>query len=150
MPRKPKKKKQGPPKFRSKLEQRVAAWLTANGIKFEYETVRLDYRSPVRGGICEDCAGTKGVRQRRKYLLDFWLPDYAFGIEVKGYLDSPSRTKYRDIKKCNPSFDLRFVFGSNNKLTPRRDARYSDWSAANGFDFAVGLPSGEWFSKGQD
>lgn len=114
-----------------------------HGIKWEYEARRYSYTSRIKGGVCEKC-GEPAV-QNRVYTLDFWIPEHEFGIEVKGQLPSNERKKYRDIKKCNPDLDLRFLFLANNRLEKAHDKRYSDWAEQHGFVYSVRNPNPDWF-----
>jgi hypothetical protein len=129
--------------FRSFAEQNLADWFDRNGVKYEYETRRYSYVSRIKGGVCEKC-GEPAV-QNRVYTLDFWLPDYDFGVEVKGRLPSNERKKYRDIKKCNENLDLRFLFLANNKLEKDNEKRYSDWAEQHGFPYCIRSIEARWF-----
>lgn len=53
-------------KFRSRLEARWAVFFDAAGIKYEYETEGVE------------------LRDRNKYLPDFYLPEFDTHVEVKG------------------------------------------------------------------
>lgn len=66
-------------KVQGEWEKTVAEWLNRNKIKWD------------RKRICYD-----GVHH---YTPDFWIPDYNFYIEVKGWLSN------RDIKKMNKVVD---------------------------------------------
>lgn len=130
-------------KFRSFAEQNLATWLEQHEINYEYETHRYSYTSRIKGGVCEKCGGT--AVQNRVYTLDFWIPDFKFGIEVKGQLPSNERKKYRDVKKCNPDLDLRFMFLANNKLEKDNAKRYSDWAEQHGFLYSLRTINPAWF-----
>lgn len=58
-------------RFRSRLEARWAVFFDQMGIRWEYEP---------------DCYRIAG----KGYLPDFWLPDLAVWVEVKGVLDEPT------------------------------------------------------------
>lgn len=132
-----------PNKYRSRAEEYCAAQLKKMGVKFEFEKIKKPYTSTITNGICLKCQGP--AVQKRIYLLDFWIPDLSFGIEVKGRLDSPTRKKMRDVKKDSPEFDVRFLFMADNKLNKNRPERYSDWANKNGFKWAVKILPPEWF-----
>jgi len=44
---------------------------------------------------------TRG-RRKRKYIPDFYLPDYDLYIEVKGYWTDAARHKMKDVQERNP------------------------------------------------
>jgi hypothetical protein len=44
---------------------------------------------------------TRG-RRKRKYIPDFYLPEYDLYIEVKGYWTDAARHKMKDVQKRNP------------------------------------------------
>ena len=132
-----------PRKFRSQAEANVAQWLRQHGVKYGFETEKFKYTSPVKGGRCVDCGGK--ARKNRTYLLDFWIPDLVFGIEVKGRLGSSDRSKYRDIKECNPELDLRFLFLADNLIRRGRPERYSDWASQFGFPYSIKILDERWF-----
>ena len=44
---------------------------------------------------------TRGNR-KRKYIPDFYLPDYDLYIEVKGYWTDAARHKMKDVQQRNP------------------------------------------------
>ena len=78
------------PKFRSKLEERVATLLEQLGISYEYETEKLSYTI------------------EHNYTPDFVLPNYVY-LETKGYWDAADRRKVLAVKRDNPEVDLRMV-----------------------------------------
>ena len=86
-------KKKKEPKFRSKLEERVATLLEQLGISYEYETEKLSYTI------------------EHNYTPDFVLPNYVY-LETKGYWDAADRRKVLAVKRDNPEVDLRMVFQS--------------------------------------
>lgn len=64
-------------RFRSRLEARWAVFFDAVGIRFEYEPEGFE------------------LSNGRKYLPDFWLPDFGIYVEIKPLLsfDDPMRTE---------------------------------------------------------
>ena len=129
--------------MRSGAEINVATWLEHNGIEYEYETHKVPYISVIKGGECEKCGGR--AVQNRVYTPDFWFPDHGFYIEVKGRLTSSDRKKMRDVKRSNPTLDIRFLFVSNNKITPAKPERYSDWADKYGFPYCLRSVERSWF-----
>jgi hypothetical protein len=133
--------------YRSGLEEKVAAYLEAKGIKFQYESLVLTYAKGVRKGLCEQC-GSRKVVKIATYTPDFVL-DNGIIIEVKGRLTSTDRTKLLAVMRSNPERKLRLYFGSDNKLQKTSDKRYSDWAKQHKFDFAIGTIPRRWLSRQQ-
>ena len=131
--------------YRSGAEVVFAQWLDQQGIEYEYEQHRISYTSSIKGGRCPKC-GTAAV-QSRVYTPDFFLPKFDFFIEVKGRLDSATRKKMRDVKRDNPDKDVRFLLMADNKITPRKPERYSDWCKKYDFQFCIKFPPKDWFKK---
>ena len=139
------------PALRSKLEERTKEQLDKHGITYDYEGYTIPFRTPVRGGICEDCAG-RSVHQQRRYLPDFTIRPSGIVVEVKGYLPSPQRSKILGIRKWNPDLDFRMVFGSDNKISKGSSTRYSDWCEQNGIPYCIRIIPDNWledFRKGR-
>lgn len=130
--------------YRSGFEHRIANDLAARGIAFTYETLTLDYLTRVRSGQCSKC-DCRTVHQRRKYTPDFIIstPNHQIIVEAKGVLDSPTRSKMRDISAANPKADIRFLF--DGKPTWARSKKMAEWADKYGFPYAFGheLPE-EW------
>lgn len=135
-----------PYKFRSNAEARIAKWLEDNGIKYDYENIKIPYTSTVKNGLCEKC-GNKKALQRRTYLPDFTFPDYGWILEVKGRLTSSDRSKMIDIKKANPEISIRLLLLQDNKLRKNSEKRYSTWCLDNGFLYCVKNLPISWFKK---
>jgi len=102
-------KKKKEPKFRSKLEERVATLLEQLGISYEYETEKLSYTI------------------EHNYTPDFVLPNYVY-LETKGYWDAADRRKVLAVKRDNPDVDLRMVFQSPyNTISKKSKTTYAKW-----------------------
>ena len=102
-------KKKKEPKFRSKLEERVATLLEQLGISYEYETEKLSYTI------------------EHTYTPDFVLPNYIY-LETKGYWDAADRRKVLAVKRDNPDVDLRMVFQSPyNTISKKSKTTYAKW-----------------------
>ena len=129
--------------YRSGAEEKLAQWLTDQGIQFTYEGLKLEYYKTVRGGVCLNCEEKSTVRQKRSYTPDFVLENGTI-IEYKGRLTSSDRTKLLAVKKSNPDVSIRLLFGSDNKLVKNGTKRYSDWACDNDFDFAIGSVPKRW------
>lgn len=128
--------------YRSGAEEKLAEYLTKLGVKFEYETLKLEYLKPIRNGLCDTCGKSK-VKQKHIYTPDFILSNGVI-IEYKGRFTATDRSKLLAVKRSNPDRKVYLVFGSDNKLQKNNEKRYSDWCTANGFDYAVGAPPARW------
>ena len=96
-------------KFRSKLEENIAALLDGLGVFYGYESEKLDYTI------------------EHTYTPDFVLPNYTY-IEAKGYWSAADRRKILNVKKANPEVDLRMVFQSPyNKINKKSKTTYAMW-----------------------
>ena len=97
------------PKFRSKLEEKVATLLKELGVSFEYESTQVPY-----------------VIQHH-YTPDFLLPNHVY-LETKGYWDAADRRKVLAVKRDNPDIDLRMVFQSPyNTISMKSKTTYAKW-----------------------
>ena len=97
------------PKFRSKLEERVATLLKELGISYEYESTQVPYTI------------------QHNYTPDFMLPNHVY-LETKGYWDAADRRKVLAVKRDNPDIDLRMVFQSPyNTISKKSKTTYAKW-----------------------
>ena len=97
------------PKFRSKLEEKVASLLKELGVSYEYESTQVPY-----------------VIQHN-YTPDFLLPNHVY-LETKGYWDAADRRKVLAVKRNNPDIDLRMVFQSPyNTISKKSKTTYAKW-----------------------
>ena len=97
------------PKFRSKLEEKVATLLTELGVSYEYESTQVPY-----------------VIQHN-YTPDFLLPNHVY-LETKGYWDAADRRKVLAVKRDNPLIDLRMEFKSPYKtISKKSKTTYAQW-----------------------
>lgn len=130
--------------YRSTAEEHLAEALTASGVGFAYESLKLEYEKPVRKGLCKSCgAKGKNVISVHTYTPDFVLENGII-IEYKGRLTSTDRTKLLAVVRSNPDRKIRLLFGSDNKLAKNNNKRYSEWCAEHGFDYAIGIPPRRW------
>lgn len=117
-------------KYRSRAEGNFGKTLDQQGIPFEYETGRIKYTVT------------------RTYVPDFYLVDYGFYVEYKGYFTSSDRRKHVLIKEQNPSYDIRFIFqNANNKLNKKSKTTYGEWADKHGFLWAEGRMPKKWLVK---
>jgi len=122
------------PKYRSKLEEKMAAFLNKRKIKFKYEDGKIPYYVNVRGGKCGACGSVKGILKKRYYVPDFKVG--AIVLETKGRLTSAERTKFIAITEVYPSLVL--VFQRDNAIRKGRTTTYSEWANENGILNHVG------------
>lgn len=80
--------------FRSQWEANVARYLNWLGLRWEYENRTFEF--PIRHGIT-------------RYTPDFWLPDLDEFWEVKGYMDSASKTKLKRMARYYPNVTVRVI-----------------------------------------
>ncbi len=107
------------PKFRSKLEERVATLLEQLGVSYEYETEKLSYTI------------------EHNYTPDFVLPNYVY-LETKGYWDAADRRKVLAVKRDNPDVDLRMVFQSPyNTISKKSKTTYAKWCDKHGIPWTA-------------
>lgn len=132
------------PLHASKLEDTIIKDLEERGVKFEYEPETFDYVRVVRGATCSKCGGTDAHVRRR------YTPDLKIGtlyVEIKGKLDSSTRSRMEDFHKARPEIDLRFLFQRDNWITPKHKSKYSDWCDKVGVKYHVGTSVPEdWVS----
>ena len=116
--------------YRSKAEKEFANVLADAKINFSYEPNRIPYVVS------------------KTYLPDFYLVDYGFYIEFKGYFRPSDRTKHMLIKEQNPLIDIRFVFmNANMKLNKTSKTSYGFWCDQHGFKWAENKIPDEWLTK---
>ena len=95
--------------FRSGLEERVADLLVDLGVKYEYETQKVEYTIS------------------HIYYPDFILPN-GIALECKGYWDSADRRKIKTVKQHQPELDLRMVFQAPyNTISKKSKTTYAKY-----------------------
>lgn len=118
--------------FRSSLEDRIIAELTALNVQFTYETMKLKYVVPAK---------------HHTYTPDIILGNGII-VEIKGYLDLESRKKMQLVIEQHPELDIRFVFQKANKpITKCSKTTYSDWCDKLKIKWAEGLIPQEWIDE---
>jgi hypothetical protein len=107
--------------FRSGLEEKVAEFLTSNGVKFTFETLKVPYVKPE----------TKHI-----YTPDFIL-DNGIIIETKGRWLLDDRKKHILIRKQRPDLDIRILFqNANAKISKGSKTSYADFCEKHGIPYA--------------
>jgi hypothetical protein len=126
--------------MRSKYEGRVAKALDSAGIRWEYESYRLQYWLRVPGSRCTACGGNETERSGW-YTPDFWLPDLGVFLETKGRFLSKDRTKMKAVHEQHPDENIVMCFMADNKIHPSSTTRYSDWCHSIRLPFLVMAPT---------
>ena len=104
--------------FRSRLEEKVADLLVDLDVKYEYETVKVDYTIA------------------HIYKPDFILPN-GVHLECKGYWDSKDRRKIKAVKEQNPDLDLRMVFQAPyNTISKKSKTTYAQYARCIAVSYA--------------
>ena len=114
--------------YRSKLEERVARWMSLNELEHEYESMKLLYVISAT------------------YNPDFILPNGVI-LEVKGWFKPEDRRKMLAVKAANPDLDIRMVFQNpSSPISKGSKTTYAMWCEKNGFPFcsATEIPL-QWF-----
>lgn len=133
----------------SLYERDVLQGLIDNGVEFDYEPETIRYRSRVRNGHCGSCGGAE-VYQERSYTPDLRFANGVL-VEIKGKFLPQKRTLMREVVRCHPELDLRFLFQRDGWLQPKSRAkgrrRYSDWARGLHLPVAIGLEIPEdWYA----
>lgn len=129
------------PKYRSKLEQQMGAFLDKRKIPFKYEDGKLPYFVRVQGGRCTVCKSPVTVKQR------YYVPDFKVGaivLETKGRLTSAERTKFIALNAAYPGTVV-LVFQRDNFIRKGSKTTYSEWAKDQGIEAYVGV--GNWPPK---
>ena len=120
-------------RYRSNFEVGFASDLIKRGLSFDYEPDSYEF-----------------VPNTTTYTPDFYIPEYNFYIETKGFFTSEDRTKHLTFRKQHPSIDIRFVFMNvNTKINKRSKTSYGDWCNKYGFKFSNRVIDDEWL-RGED
>lgn len=119
------------PKFRSGPEELVADQLSAAGIRFSYEGMKVPYTIPARDAL---------------YSADFPCDGTNIILEVKGAFggkidmvrrSAEVRKKMILLKEQHPELDIRFVFErASTKIYPGSKTTNAQWAADHGFLWA--------------
>lgn len=118
--------------YRSGLEEKVAAQLTAAGVAFTYEDEVIRYTQP---------------ESEHRYTPDYILPNNII-VETKGIFDVADRKKHLLVQQQHPHLDIRFVF-TRSKATISKASKttYADWCEKHGFKFADKLIPRAWLEE---
>ena len=122
-------------KYRSGLEDKIAAQLEPTGLGTKYESVKLHYVIPSRTA---------------KYTPDWQLGSKPIHIEAKGYFrTADERKKYLLVREQNPEADIRFVFQNAKKpIYKGSPTSHSKWADTHGFQWAdKGVIPNTWIEE---
>lgn len=118
--------------FRSGLEDKVAAELSAQGVGALYEAYALPFIQPEKA---------------RTYTPDFLIPN-GIVVETKGRFLTDDRQKMKLVKELNPDIDIRFVFSrAQQTITKTSPTTYAMWCEKYGFPWAEGSVPQEWLNE---
>ena len=117
--------------YRSGLEKNLAIYLKGLSVKYDYESIKIEW---------EDLA-------YRTYTPDFILSNGII-IETKGMFTAMDRRKHLAIKKQHPKLDIRFIF-ENSKRRLRKGAKstYAQWCDRYGFEYDNRVIPQEWLKE---
>ena len=117
---------------RSGLEEAVCKQMVSDGLKYEYESIKIKYIIPLSNHV---------------YTPDIILPNGII-VELKGRFMIEDRKKHMLIRQQHPDKDIRFVFTrSATKLYKGAKSTYSDWCVKNNFKFADKKIPDSWFNE---
>ena len=115
-------------RYRSGFEVRFANDLKDRGIPFEYEQHKITY-----------------VPRIRTYTPDFFIKEFGFFIETKGWFSTSDRVKHLLIREQHPELDIRFIFSNpNNRLDKNSMTTYGGWCERYGFLYGKDRIPDEW------
>ena len=131
-------------KMRSNFERRIAKELDDAGVKYEYESIQLEYHEPLRrnNAWCGDCEGTD------LYRTGWYTPDFILEtgviLETKGRFTASDRRKMLAVTTQHPKERIVMLFMRDNKIHPKSKTHYSDWCMEHSIEYAIGHPLKEW------
>jgi hypothetical protein len=110
----------------------ICAELTKKGVKYEYESLTLEYVQP---------------EKKRKYTPDILLPN-GIVVEIKGRWVTADRQKIAMVKKQYPEMDLRMVFSNSRaKISKASKTTYADYCIKLGIPYADKMIPDEWIKE---
>lgn len=111
--------------YRSGLELDIALGLTALGVSFSYEEIKLRYTPPTK---------------ERTYTPDFIITTRSgkqIIVESKGRFQTVDRQKHLHVRASNPEVEIRFIFNNpNTRISKQSKTTYAMWCQRNGFLYA--------------
>jgi len=116
--------------MRSMGEVRCAADMKRNKIKYQYETLVMEYQ-----------------HKPQKYTPDFIIErsGHRTIIEYKGKMTNETRKKLLSIQRCNPTARICLVFEKpNNKIRKGSKTTYWQWAEQNNFPWSEHFVKEAW------
>ena len=100
-------------RFRSGLEVDISKYLELKKIKYDYESLQIDFLRP---------------QQKSYYRPDFILGNGII-IEAKGLFSTADRKKHKIIRsQFGDEYDIRFVFSNaQNRIGKKSKTTYGKW-----------------------
>jgi hypothetical protein len=135
------------PNYRSKLEEKVAEQLEADGVEFHHEGKWVPYIVPER---------------QAKYLPDFHFDECPIIIEAKGRFgggnpkfkqpatdSAKERQKLILLKEQHPELDIRIVFQrASTPIYPKSPTSHGKWATDHGFKWSdKGVVPQDWLDE---
>jgi hypothetical protein len=121
--------------YRSGLEVTVAAALTAAGIAYKYEQLKVPFLQPAKA---------------HTYTPDFLLPNGII-VETKGLFDASDRQKHQWVRAQHPALDIRITFSNAQaKLYKGSKRSYADWCDGEGIKWSHKTIPPEWLTEPAD
>lgn len=115
--------------FRSGFEAKLAHQLKRSGVRFDYETLQIEYQ------------------KISTYTPDFILPNGII-IEAKGLWTVDDRKKHLLVREQHPELDIRLVFqNASNKIRKGSDTTYAKWCEKKGIKYANKTIPKSWHSQ---
>lgn len=89
-----------------------------------------------------------GIPYMRIMKQDVSLPldDINIYIEVKSWLDYEDQRKMKNVKRCNPLLDIRFIFKDAHKKLSTSNMTHAEWAEKYHFPWAQGEIPAEWYN----
>jgi hypothetical protein len=116
--------------LRSGLEHDVIKDLQRNGVRYEYETVKIKWVKPATNHI---------------YTPDIVLPSGII-VEIKGRWDLADRKKMVAVIEQHPHLDIRMCFQrANSKLRKGGKMTYGQWATQKGIVWCESKIPKEWY-----
>lgn len=134
--------------YRSTYEYAIALALEEAGVPFEYEAETYEICVPAgRSYRCPGCYPNSQVERVVQYTPDFFFNDRSFVIEAKGRFDPVHRAKALAFKQQYPDIEYAMLFEADNKLSKKRETRYTDWCIKHEILCGVGLVPTRWIKE---
>tara|TARA_R110002012_G_scaffold186993_1_gene353851 strand:+ start:397 stop:807 length:411 start_codon:yes stop_codon:yes gene_type:complete len=116
--------------FRSGFEYDICKKLQRDGIKYEYETLKINWTKP---------------ETTHSYTPDVILPSGII-VEIKGRWDLANRKQMLYIIEQHPDLDIRMVFqNAKSKLRKGGKMSYGQWCDQKGIKWAEKEIPSSWY-----